>query len=165
MPNWCENDLTVFGPDPEMPLLHMQSENCHFDFNRVIPYPKKYQDLDDAAQKWEEETKGQPWEERPKDGYNQGGYDWCIENWGTKWNALPMEPYMTFPDGAAIISFSTAWSPPIPVIRALSEKFPLNTFALEYFEAGMGFCGEVVVQDGVVLSDHYSDDYDGGRGG
>ena len=24
----------------------------------------------------------------PKDGYNQGGYQWCCDNWGTKWGSI-----------------------------------------------------------------------------
>jgi hypothetical protein len=52
-------------------------------------------------------------------------YDWCCENWGTKWNAYNSE--ITEDDveyGHLVISFQTAWSPPTPVYEALAEKFP-----------------------------------------
>ena len=43
-------------------------------------------------------------------------YHWCIENWGTKWDAdilgLEVQDYDTLE-----ISFNTAWSPPEGVIE------------------------------------------------
>lgn len=46
-------------------------------------------------------------------------YDWCCENWGTKWNAYSDH---TIDDDTII--FETAWSPPIPVLTKLSETYP-----------------------------------------
>ena len=54
-------------------------------------------------------------------------YDWSYTNWGTKWNAYEQEK-----SGSNCIRFWTAWAPPIPVIKALSEKFPDVDFELEY---------------------------------
>ena len=45
-------------------------------------------------------------------------YEWACNNWGTKWNACNTRI------GVNEVSFDTAWCEPIPVIRALSEKFP-----------------------------------------
>lgn len=74
------------------------------------------------------------------DGYNSGGYGWCVATWGTKWGAYDVarRDY----DGKVIVSFQSAWSPPADAIfEALAERFPTVTFTLEYFEQGMGFCG------------------------
>lgn len=46
-------------------------------------------------------------------------YDWCIENWGTKWNSYDNEA-----EGKDCIKFSTAWSDPEPIIRKLAEMYP-----------------------------------------
>ena len=46
-------------------------------------------------------------------------YDWCIENWGTKWNA-----YENATIDQDTISFETAWSFPEPVIVQLSKMYP-----------------------------------------
>lgn len=46
-------------------------------------------------------------------------YEWCIANWGTKWNA-----YTVKEEDVDIITFETAWSSPDPVIRKLSEMYP-----------------------------------------
>ena len=46
-------------------------------------------------------------------------YDWCIKNWGTKWNSYS---YSTISDDE--IEFQTAWSAPTPVIEKLAEMYP-----------------------------------------
>ena len=46
-------------------------------------------------------------------------YDWCIEHWGTKWNAYENQQ----PDADTIV-FETAWSAPEPVIAQLAKMYP-----------------------------------------
>lgn len=46
-------------------------------------------------------------------------YDWCCDNWGTKWNAYENQQ----PDSDTII-FETAWAPPEPVIARLAKMYP-----------------------------------------
>lgn len=46
-------------------------------------------------------------------------YDWCCNNWGTKWNAYELE---IIDDDT--IMFQTAWSSPEPVIEKLAEMYP-----------------------------------------
>lgn len=48
-------------------------------------------------------------------------YDWCIEHWGTKWNAydsVPVNP------GEKRLQFCTAWNSVPNVILMLSKRFP-----------------------------------------
>jgi hypothetical protein len=67
-------------------------------------------------------------------------YNWANHYWGTKWNAY---------DGCAlvvegdcfIVSFCTAWSPPMPIIKEMAKLFPKLTIEMEYQEEGMGFAG------------------------
>ena len=53
-------------------------------------------------------------------------YEWCVKNWGTKWNGC--DSWLE----DDILHFDTAWSPPIPVLIALSKKYPNNEFYLEF---------------------------------
>lgn len=46
-------------------------------------------------------------------------YRWCIDNWGSKWNAMDTNVI----DNVTII-FYTAWSNVYPVIEKLAERFP-----------------------------------------
>jgi len=74
-----------------------------------------------------------------------------------------MEPYEEG-DNHVTYHTMTAWSPPAPVIQKMIEMFPALYFRYEYFEAGMGFQGEIYGRDGKIIMDN-SSEYDGDRGG
>ena len=179
MPNWCENDLEVRyeGENKEEGIKELkrfqefaQTEKVVLDANKFIPYPQKFKELDKIAEKEteklrslspEERTK-QPW---PKDGFNQGGYEWCIDNWGTKWGFC--EPELVnfeYEYGTLEYSFDTAWSPPIPLIKKMAEMFPILEFELRYFEGAMGFNGLFSCSNGEIDQD-LTGEYFGRRGG
>lgn len=90
-------------------------------------------------------------------------YEWCHENWGTKWGACRTDaPVIT--EKSAMFTFETAWSPPEPFVRAASKKFPSLTFNLKYWEGGMGFQGQLKMKGGKIIKD-VTKDYRGHRGG
>jgi len=160
MPNHCENDLTITGDNRQ--LRAFLDHGC--DFNTAIPYPEKYRLADEASSKWEEEHPND-WKNRPKDGFNQGGYEWCIANWGTKWNAYSGgDKPMKVTEKMIKYSFSTAWSPPTPVVVAWSEKYPGLKFTLRYYERGCAFQGKLIAERGETIEDE-SKPYKGNRGG
>ena len=166
MPNWCECDLTIEGPHEDV-CSFLAYCGDGFDFNKFIPYPAKFAELDEAAAKWEAEHPEGPWSERPTDGFNSGGMEWCRRHWGTKWNASDVVmPTPPTPDGydETEINFSTPWSPPLPVVHAASVKFPTLTFELRYFERGMEFNGIYRVNAGAVDRDEKGPYFDK-RGG
>lgn len=80
-------------------------------------------------------------------------YNWCIENWGTKWDVEAM----LVDEGSTYLSytFSSAWSPPISFVEKASKLFPLLDFMLEFKEPGMGFAGEFEgnVEEGFTLNE------------
>lgn len=55
-------------------------------------------------------------------------YDWRLDHWGSKWNAIDAEV-----DGKKIY-FSTPWSPPYEILVHLSETFPSVRFEYDYFD-------------------------------
>lgn len=71
-------------------------------------------------------------------------YDWTNENWGTKWGAYDVDSKWV----GNHISFTTAWSPPIPLIEVLSKKFPEAKLTLKFQEECNGFNGTMVFQNG-----------------
>jgi hypothetical protein len=142
MPNWCHNRLQIIGRHNEIDLClrSIKGKNGAFDFNTLIPYPEEYASLDRAAKKWREDNLDNPDDpkklfEGPKDGYNSGGYDWCCEHWGTKWNACDPEVDYIHSE----LHFDTAWGPPWPVLSELSKKFPVLEFRFFFggIEPGM----------------------------
>ena len=170
MPNWCENELYIKGKKSEVEAFIEtvrggREDPTVFDFAKIVPYPEEYDLADKARREWEETYKNVPWNQRPpapQDGFNQGGYQWCCNNWGTKWNACDIRFYKT--SRGCTMGFNTAWSPPTPVIAKASELFPNLYFRLKYWEGGAGFRGEFEAQGGVILND-WNDNYLGHRGG
>lgn len=55
-------------------------------------------------------------------------YDWCVANWGTKWNAMD-----SFFIDENTIEFDTAWDCSLPIIKKISEMYP--EIQIEYWWA------------------------------
>lgn len=165
MPNYCENKITLSG-DPKAvkkAFSFMASGESPLDFNKIIPYPKEFEEKDK-----EFETLG--WDGYKAKygnldaGFGAGGYEWCVQNWGTKWNACV--PYRS----GNTIEFQTAWSPAEPIISAIHAKNPQVGITYTYNEPGMSYAGMQVFEPvgegtepaGKPTQDHYwgGKDYD-----
>ena len=131
MPNWCNNILTISEPSAEL-VKYLQEEG--FSFDKIKPMPPELKEGD-------------------------GWYYWAVENWGTKWD-LNENPFLfdSISENEISFWFDTAWSPPMGVIEALSEKFYKDHFVLQYLEMGMGFCGEASFSDGSVVDNQSSEE-------
>lgn len=163
MPNWCECELTVKGRKEEVDSFTAKvitedknGENA-FDFNVIVPMPEEL--LIE--------------EEKDLSGLRASGsivprwYEWRVANWGTKWNASDLCDIVqqTLKNGVkSYFAFSTAWSPPIPVIEAAAAKFPTLEFTLKYWEGGCGFRGTAQFKNGRCVK-NATFDYSGRRGG
>lgn len=58
-------------------------------------------------------------------------YNWCCENWGTKWNACNLATYNTND-----ISFETAWSYPAGIFNELGRRYPDRKIEIWYADEG-----------------------------
>lgn len=176
MPNHCSNDMFVIGPKEQVDAFvkfvkgvdkFNKDETTPLDFNSILPYPERFNVLDMAALEHEQKY---GWQSRPADGFNNGGYEWCIANWGTKWNAYDVEldyNQEDYEDGeisTAKYKFDTAWSPPNPVFTKWVEKFPELKFQLMSYESGNAFFQIMIGVDGQITVNN-SFDYYGPRGG
>ena len=132
MPNWCLNNLTISHTDRSklMEFVHAYKEGKVCDHYLPVPRTQDGELIID-------QTHADYW------------YDWCVNNWGTKWDigsdngeVHGLNP--TIVDNEATMSFDSAWSPPL----GLYEKLVELGFSVEatYFEPGIGFCG--LWQDG-----------------
>jgi hypothetical protein len=167
MPNSCECDLYISGPNVAAVLAFIKGEEKDedgnitlFDFNKVIPMPTPL--LDISSPQYSEADKKQADENIRLYGHPDW-YDWAIAEWGTKWNAWDVKEGRVSKN-EAVLHFSTAWAPPQPVIEKLAKLFPFNGFALEYFEQGVGFQGAVIYSAGKEIASH-KEAYSGPRGG
>ena len=150
MPNWCYNRVNVYGDSntvDQLKEIYDIFENNNDPFHKIFPIPdfknipNEKGELPILEQKLNPdgsvfyETYNFP------DGTNDDRwYHWCIDNWGTKWEAditgFEVQDYDTLE-----VEFQTAWSPPQGVVEKLREKFPELTFQCFYDEPGCEIAG------------------------
>ena len=124
MPNYVRNILRVEGENLQAVFDFVGSHYSDFDFNKIIPETETCAD-------W---------------------YDWRVENWGTKWNAVDAQ---ITEDG---FIFDTAWAAPLPVTKKLSELFPSIKFNLTWADEDAGQnCGQIIYKNGVEIQWYYPD--------
>ena len=166
MPNYCRNILTIrdSGDSLDKVLDFIKSEERPLSFDKIIQYPQEYKDADDRREAWNNAPAQDRARTPPADGYNHGGYEWCKDNWGTKWDAINPVVIDLLGNYRVIMTFETAWVPPVQVFDALAQKFPKITIELEYFECGMEFCGGVRWENGG-QTDSFRREYCGWLGG
>lgn len=67
-------------------------------------------------------------------------YEWCRENWGTKWGTYDLKVHVLGGDGSPVlIEFQTAWAAPNPktmglIESLLEQKFRLGGFQWKIFD-------------------------------
>ena len=120
MPNYCYNTLEIHADDEVITriLEYIRGSESDFDFEKILPIPA------DKKDNW---------------------YNWCCENWGTKWNAMEVE--VDF----GIVTFSTAWAPSSPIIAKLAALFPEAEFWFQYEECGCCFAGARLYRSGELV--------------
>jgi hypothetical protein len=144
MPNWCNNTLELQHEDPAMIERAKRAfaegklleEFCPVPESLHIVAGRVGDDADEAQKKLEEDTA------RNLEVHGYGNwYDYCVNEWGTKWDVGGNdynEPQQDSPNKITM-SFDSAWAPPC----AAMEKFMDLGFSvrLYYYEPGMCFAG------------------------
>ena len=141
MPNWCNNNLTLEHEDPAM-ITRARDALLRGEFlNEFIPVPADLQivagSVGDPVEQAELERKTA--ENVEKYGYGNW-YDFCVGEWGTKWDVGCEGSTDVHPDGKMLHTyFDSAWSPPINAYSKLEELgFKVNAM---YYEGGMAYAG------------------------
>jgi len=121
MPNWCLNNATITHDNPA-----------------------KLDEFVDAYKRGElmEHYRPTPKDENGK--LDEEWYDWRVTNWGTKWDVGGEDAFcerMVTADNTVVLSFDSAWSPPIEFYSFMKSEHGFDIRA-SYFEPGMGFCGD-----------------------
>jgi hypothetical protein len=151
MPNWTANSLklTAKSATSEAKLAELvreisRSQEANDEpkfFNMIKPIPQPLQIVAGWSGDKVEQTKREAAEQLNEKIYgHKNWYDFCVHEWGTKWEPKLDENNKFELDGnVLIVYFDTAWSPPIPIYEAL-EAMGFEVEAT-YIECGMGFVG------------------------
>jgi hypothetical protein len=136
-------------PDTERKIEIELSPECDLSFWNFVSPPEEV---------WDEyfgtvgfvEGVGFTGESKENSDGSNGWYAWNLANWDTKWNArdVNLEQY----ENEAVYTFSTAWSIPEKVFRAMAEQHPTLSFTLGC-EEEQGWGAEFSAKDGVVYRD------------
>ncbi len=150
MPNWVYNYVDVDGSPEDLeafkkhldefesPFLKEEDKDG-FSFHMFITPPA------DRVEEYHG-THGFVKGERVGDTeYNW--YEWNTSKWHTKWDACSVN-IEEAPDNSLNISFETAWSPPIPVFKAMTAQFPNLKFDFSW-EEEQEWGGEATGRNGV----------------
>jgi hypothetical protein len=147
MPNYCENTLTLSHKDKDKVEKLYQAILNNSLCNAVIPLPE-------ALRNTTAPTK-EPNEALLAEFGSDNWYDFCVTNWGTKWDIMDSSSNLWI-DGektSLTASFVTAWSPPEKVYKKLLEDgFELRAL---YFEGGMCFAGIISNEEDSYYEDSF----------
>lgn len=90
-------------------------------------------------------------------------YDWCCRHWGVKWNAFSSCALQSDPD---TLYFETAWCPPYPILKALSQKYPRSVMGFFWADTEPdGDAGKAILKGGdCVQIEEYNGDEESAAG-
>ena len=161
MPNWTTNEVRFtfdMSHQKQKFLDFVKSDDNPFDFNKIIPMPEVFNrlctngtvtnetcwiDLSKTNGVGEQLTNLELQRLKKEQG-TVSGYDWCIDNWGTKSNSAHHVVSLDTDENEMSVSFSfkTAWSPPIGIAHFLKHLFmPGINFRWFYRDQSDMFCG------------------------
>jgi hypothetical protein len=132
MPNHVLNELVfhdLSGQEIDKIVSMVGTEGRPVDFSVLVPQPINI---------WKGGVG-----KRHKEIFNDNALNWNRRNWGTKWNAYGLSetkynPIMVGDDGTLIITFQTAWRPPMDWIIALYNSAK-RAFVHNWLDEGAEF--------------------------
>ena len=142
MPNWCDNQITITGPNKVIDKIEKivnEEKGAGGLLDFFQPMPKELRDTtaDGSTDK----------KLMDKYGYSDW-YGWACDNWGTKWDIAEFygvdRQYLSEQsEGESTISFafSSAWSPPIGAYEYFLAKNEECSLKAYYYEGGCDFMG------------------------
>lgn len=140
MPNWCNNSVEIYHTDPAMIERVRKAFNGEGLLQEFIPVPEELKIVAGCVGDPDEQKKLVEQTEANRQKYGYGNwYDFCVNEWGTKWEiGADGNPAQDIPGGLSL-GFESAWSPPIGAYEKLADMgFRIKAM---YYEPGMAFAG------------------------
>ena len=141
MPNWCENQITIFSEDKKVidHIYNVIMSDDDYNLMGLRPEPEDVENL----------------------------HNWRLDNWGTKWAlSINMLDRRCFIGTHEIwVNAESAWSPPFDLLQYITGVHPV-TINCTFQEGGMDFIGFANFVDGKMrvsegsISDNLPDDFD-----
>ena len=161
MPNWCKNQFTIQGPQPDLeafivcaqgyePMGDVRGQESKFCLDRFIPIPAEIRMAGSMSHPRTKEDEAKI--ERLTELYGAGNwYDWQIKNWGCKWGTNEVQ--ITNEPGKAVFEYLTPDAPfNSHFLTVMSGIFPTLRMDLIWSESGMGVKGIMAALGGSILA-------------
>jgi hypothetical protein len=142
MPNWCNNDIRIYGNEGTIRALKNVIKLSQGKlFQTLIGLPDNMSESD----------------------YEEKWYDTNLNWFGTKWDIDIDTNCFDFCEDEISFFCETAWSPPIQFLENFCRMYKLNAY-LFYSEGGVGFSGEtkLIWEDGVLSVEDNEYEYNKG---
>ena len=159
MPNWCWNDVMIYGEQPDrdkflsdVKAIGGTDNGDEFEFSQ--PVLEHFFSLPADASKEMTTDDGTTYSV-----FTDTGYNTAVQTWGTKWpdsNTRITE----FPDSLNW-KFDSPWGPPVEGIAKLSELYPTLYFA-NAWEEEQGIFAGFVLRGGSLVGEVEGYGWDGG---
>ena len=121
MPNWCANNCEI----------------SHEDKSKIDAIETFLKEFDEKEQ--EEKDKMGLLQFLVPNPTGEWDYNWCVANWGTKWD-IQLYEWDRTGENTIYLNFDTAWAPPTVAYDTLTEEgYDIHA---SYLEEGMGFVGQ-----------------------
>ena len=151
MPNWCDNQITITGPnsviDKIEKIVKEESNNAENGLLQFFhPMPKELLETE-AGPIAKTKKEKQARQIRKLEFGAENWYDWRVNNWGTKWEVcefygVDRQHLNDSPDESTIsFAFSSAWSPPIGAYEQFLSDNDNCSLKAWYYEGGCDFMG------------------------
>ena len=151
MPNWCDNQITITGPNSVIDKIEkiVKAEDTHENTGLLHffhPMPKQLEGTTAPLQKdATKEEKAKAKENLKKYGYDNW-YDWRVENWGTKWDIMEFyninRKEIGEDESEISLGFDTAWAPALGAYERFIDENSNCSLKAYYYEPGCDFMGE-----------------------
>ena len=113
---------------------YLQQTNQEEFLNKVMRFSYPISKFDDKTEEELAELykKGKKYVDNYKNYGSATWYRWCLNNWGTKWNAYDVSLWVNETEDGAVITFDTAWSGVPDLMKKLAKKFPNIYFEYKF---------------------------------
>jgi hypothetical protein len=142
MPNWCNNNITITGPNKIIDKIEKIAKTEEYEegqyglLNYFHPMPDELRDTTADGTKRKKLQK--------KYGFDDW-YGWAVENWSTKWDIHEFygvdRNYINDDESTIAFGFDSAWSPPIGAYQEFLANNSNVSIRTTYYEGGCDFMG------------------------
>ena len=146
MPNYCNNNITITGPnsviDKIEKIVSSSADDDNGLLNYFFPMPKELEGTDSPARA---EDKKLNKARKLKYGFDCW-YDWRVENWSTKWDVTeiygkPDRTHIGDDQSELSFGFDSAWAPPTGAYEYWISENSNCSIRATYYEGGCDFMG------------------------